>query len=52
LFRAKVLDRIRGKGIGGPAASFLRMKDPMAILISEDPSVKRIWEEVGAIPAS
>lgn len=50
LFRAKFLDRIKGKGTGGPAASFLRMKDPMAMLISGDSSVTRIWDEVGAIP--
>jgi hypothetical protein len=51
LFDAKVVDRITGKATGGAAASFLRMRDPLAILVRRDsPPIKRIWDGVAAIP--
>jgi hypothetical protein len=53
LFRARLLDRIEGKATSGARASFLRMKDPLNILVRrDDPKIKRIWDEVGNIPVT
>jgi hypothetical protein len=49
LVKAHLVDRIRTKATGGAKASFLRMRDPFRVLVSDDESVRSVWDAVGAI---
>jgi hypothetical protein len=50
LFEHDLIDRIT-KAVAGMGVSFLRMKDPLKILVHRDEAeIRKVWEAISAIP--